>query len=287
MDEVRPELRAKADRSEPVFNVPMVVTALLGIMVLIQLWRVTLSTSADEALVVRFAFVPGRLTFAFDPVAVIRHVAAALAAPSAGTRAQAVWARMFLQRGGTAPWTVLTYGFLHGGWTHLGLNGIWMVAFGTPVARRFGAGRFLVFMAVATVFGALAHWLCYPFDFAPVVGASAGISGLMGAAVRFMFQDEPQATQMETAPPLRLAAVFRERRALSFIVVWFVSNSLFGIGAGSLGLSDAPVAWQAHVGGFVAGLLLFPWFDPVPPEPTVDSDVTPPSPGGVAVTHEE
>lgn len=237
--------------------------ALLAVMVLVQLARGLLGTGTDDGLVSWFAFVPGRLTFAFDPVGVMRRLAADGTSAAPNLRAQAVWARVFLQRGGAAPWTLLTYAFLHGGWVHLSLNGIWMVAFGTPVTRRFGDRRFLVFMAVAAVFGALAHWLCYPFGFAPVVGASAGISGLMGAAVRFMFQPAAQSQDLRHVTPLGLAAVFRDRRALSFVLVWFVSNSLFGLGAGSLGLSDAPVAWQAHVGGFLAGLFLFPWFDPV------------------------
>ena len=279
-------LRARPDHSEPVFNIPAVVLALLGVMVLIQLWRGTLEPGTDQLFVARFAFVPGRLTFAFDPVGVIKYLAGGSTSTDAGDRAQAVWARMFLQRGRTAPWTVLTYAFLHGGWTHLGLNGIWMVAFGTPVARRFAAGRFLLFMAVAAIFGALAHWACYPFGFAPVVGASAAISGLMGAALRFMFQGDPRSAEASTVPSLRLVDVFRERRAVSFMLVWFVTNTLFGIGAGSLGLSDAPVAWQAHVGGFVAGLLLFPWFDPMAPRADVDRDATP-VPGAAGVPHEE
>lgn len=272
-------MRARADQSEPVFNIPAVVVVLLGVMALVQLWRGTLGIAADDLLVARLAFVPGRLTFAFDPVGVIRHVATAQSPSMSGTRGQAIWIRGMLQRGGSAPWTMLTYAFLHGGWTHLGLNGVWMVAFGTPVARRFGAGRFLLFMAIAAVFGAVAHWLCYPFGFAPVVGASAGISGLMGAAVRFMFQNEMRGVDAATAPSLRLAGVVRERRAVSFILVWFVTNTLFGIAAGTLGLSDAPVAWQAHVGGFVAGLLLFPWFDPVPSSGVdASDDATPPDP---------
>lgn len=278
-------LPARPDQSEPVFNIPAVVLALLGIMVLVQLWRGTLGFATDQLFVARLAFVPGRLTFAFDPVGVIRHLAGGSASTDAGDRAQAIWARMFLQRGGTVPWTVLTYAFLHGGWTHLGLNGIWMVAFGTPVARRFGAGRFLVFMAVAAVFGALAHWACYPFGFAPVVGASAAISGLMGAALRFMFQGDLQSVEAST-PSLRLREVFRERRAVSFMLVWFATNTLFGIGAGSFGLSDAPVAWQAHVGGFVAGLLLFPWFDPMAPAIDMGRDA-PTVPDVPALPHED
>lgn len=286
LDEVRSALRAHSDHSEPVFNIPAVVLALLGIMALIQLWRGTLGVATDQLLVARLAFVPGRLTFAFDPVGVIKHVAGGSASANVNDRMQAVWARLFLQRGSTAPWTVLTYAFLHGGWTHLGLNGVWMVAFGTPVARRFGAGRFLALMAVAAVFGAIAHWACYPFGFAPVVGASAAISGLMGAALRFMFQGDPRSVEASTSPALRLMDVFRERRAVSFILVWFATNTLFGMGAGSLGLSDAPVAWQAHVGGFVAGLLLFPWFDPMRDRTAVDHDASS-VPEAAASPHED
>lgn len=253
------------DRPEPFFNIPAVLLMLLAVMVGLQLWRGTLSGSEDLRIVSDLAFVPGRLTFAIDPVGVTRHIASARGTSDPQVRMQLALAQLFLQQHTRAPWTLLTYALLHGGWTHLGLNGVWMVAFGTPVARRFGAGRFLAFMAVTAVWGAVAHWLCFPYGFAPVVGASAAISGLMGAAVRFMFQRERDFPDAKTAPPLSLKAVFTDRRALSFVLVWFVTNSLFGAGAISFGLTDAPVAWQAHVGGFVAGLLLFPWFDTFAP----------------------
>lgn len=251
----------QSDRSEPFFNVPAVILAVLGLMVLVQAARGLLGPSADFAVVSRFAFVPGRLSFAFDPMGVAKHFAGMAAHGTAEARQESAWAELVFRRGGTAPWSLLTYALLHGGWMHLGLNGVWLVAFGTPVARRFGAARFLLFMAVTAVAGAIAHWICFPFGFAPVVGASAAISGLMGAAVRFMFQGEAPGADLRHVAPLRLAAVFRDRRALSFILVWFVTNSLFGIGAESMGLSNAPVAWQAHLGGFLAGLVLFPWFD--------------------------
>ncbi|MDX7949701.1 rhomboid family intramembrane serine protease [Lichenihabitans sp. Uapishka_5] len=250
----------QSDRSEPVFNIPAVILAVLGVLVLVQAGRGLLGAGSDMAIVSRFAFVPGRLTFAVDPMGVVRHLAAGQ--NSAAGAQQSAWADMLLRRGGSAPWSLLTYALLHGGWTHLGLNGVWLVAFGTPVARRFGAARFLLFMAVTAVAGALAHWLCFPFGFLPVVGASAAISGLMGAAVRFMFQGEAPGADLRRVVPLGLAVVFRDRRALSFVLVWFVTNGLFGVGAQTMGFSDAPVAWQAHLGGFLAGLVLFPWFDP-------------------------
>ena len=253
------------ERHEPFFKIPSIILVLLALMAAIQLWRGSLSNSADFDLLIRYAFVPGRMTFAFDPVGVVQRVATWNSSNDADSRQKAALAGLFLGRGGRAPWSLLTYAFLHGGWTHLGLNGLWMVAFGTPVARRFGPARFLVFMAVTAIWGAIAHWLCYPFGFAPVVGASAAVSGLMGAAVRFMFSITRNDTDPRFTTPLSLVGVFRERRAVSFIAVWFVTNSLFGAGSMTLGLSDAPVAWQAHVGGFVAGLLLFPLFDPAPP----------------------
>ena len=54
-------------------------------------------------------------------------------------------------------WTFVTYALIHGDWTHLGLNSVWLLAFGTPVARRFGALRFLAFFAVTAAAGAAAH----------------------------------------------------------------------------------------------------------------------------------
>ena len=61
------------------------------------------------------------------------------------------------------------------------------------------------------------------------------------------------------APPLR--DLLSQRRAVLFIAIWMATNFLFGAGAQALGASDAPVAWIAHIGGFVAGLLAFPLFD--------------------------
>ncbi len=251
-------------RREPLFKIPTVVLVLLAAMAAILAWQGTLSASAETTFIARFAFVPGRLTFALDPMGVMQRIATWNTSEVPAVRRQAASAALFLGQGRVSPWTLLTYSFLHGGWTHLALNGLWMVAFGTPVARRFGTVRFLLFMAVTAVCGALAHWICYPYGFAPVIGASAAVSGLMGAALRYMFQSPRSSDDQRTAPALSLVGVFRERRALSFIVAWFVTNSLFGAGSMSFGLSDAPVAWQAHVGGFLAGLLMFPWFDPAP-----------------------
>ena len=75
---------------------------------------------------------------------------------------------------------MLTYALLHGSWAHVLVNSIWLVAFGPPIARRFGSVRFLLFFAMTAVAGALAHWAANPMDFSPLIGASAADFGADG-----------------------------------------------------------------------------------------------------------
>jgi membrane associated rhomboid family serine protease len=244
-------------KREPLFNVPGAVLAVLLLLLGVHLLRVALAPNVDATLVQHLAFVPLRLTALFEPAGVSSRVAA-WAAGTGDDPQRGELASFFL----SAPiWvgvtTLLTYALLHGGWAHVGLNGIWLLAFGTPVARRFGSGRFVAFLAVTAVAGALTHWLLFPFGAEPLVGASAAVSGCMGAALRFAFRPH----DAETSDREPLSRTLRDRRVLSFLVAWFLSNALFGIGSMSFGLSDQPVAWQAHIGGFLAGLLFFPVFD--------------------------
>jgi membrane associated rhomboid family serine protease len=95
----------------------------------------------------------------------------------------------------------------------------------------------------------------------------------MSGAMRFAFQRGGPLTfggsaQSYRVPALSLVDTFRDPRVLAFLGVWFGLNLLFGLGSVSLTGNEQPVAWQAHVGGFIAGLLLFSWFDPVrlPPD---------------------
>ena len=91
----------------------------------------------------------------------------------------------------------------------------------------------------------------------------------MGAATRFMFQPGAPlgafavfgGPEVETIPAAGLGQVFVQRRSLIFILIWLGTNFIFGAGAQILGFSDMPVAWVAHLGGFFAGLILFPLFD--------------------------
>ena len=232
--------------SEPIFNVPGVVTALIALMLITHGAREwALSVAQDNELLWLFAFVPERYELSIIGTGVYP--------------------------GGVAAdvWTFVTYAVLHGSWTHLGLNSVWLLAFGTPVARRFGAGRFLLFFAVTAAGGALAHLAIYSGQRVPMIGASAAISGFMAAAIRFAFQRGGPlrlgANQDESyrVPALPLIAVLRDSRVMIFLAVWFGLNLLFGIGSLSIDGGDQAIAWQAHIGGFLAGLLAFALFDPV------------------------
>lgn len=134
----------------------------------------------------------------------------------------------------------ITYQFLHGSFVHLGVNMLALLAFGSGVERRIGGWRMLVFFLVCGVVAAAAHLAAYPSSPAPIVGASGAISGLFGGVLRFQFGAGPGA-----------------RRGLwSIIILWVVVNFVFGQ-TGVPGAEGVAIAWVAHLGGFLAGLLLF------------------------------
>jgi len=269
------EPRRIARRREPMFNAPLVVVGLIVLLIAIQAALNWAPYTVQNTVVRDFAFIPGRFTISIWPRKLMELIERANSDPAALQQAREIRALRILG-GGAKPWTVLTYAFLHGSWTHVLLNSVWLAAFGPPIARRVGSGRFLVFMAVTAIFSALAHWASAPMDFSPLIGASGSDSGLMGAATRFMFQpgaplgpgSAPRRPEIESIEAASLGGVFAERRTLIFLAIWLGTNFVFGAGAQTLGFSDAPVAWIAHLGGFFSGLLLFPLFDrPYPPPP--------------------
>lgn len=174
---------------------------------------------------------------------------------------------------GATIWTFVTYGLLHADWSHLGFNILWLLPFGSAVARRFGATRFVAFMAITAIAGAAAHLLTHQREVAPMIGASAAVSGAMAAAIRFAFERgsflsfrrrRGDADAAAHVPALSLWRALRNPRVLGFLAVWFGINIIFGAGSIAIGAPAQSIAWQAHIGGFVAGLLLFSLFDPVP-----------------------
>jgi membrane associated rhomboid family serine protease len=244
---------------EPIFNVPLVVLATVGALVLVHAFRtLVLTDEQDVNFLLDFAFIPAR--YGGD--------AAAVGAFPGGFAADL--------------WTFFTYAFIHADLMHLGLNLAWLVPFGSALARRFGPWRYVVFMLVMAAIGALAHLVTHLGEMEPMIGASAAISGAMAAALRFVFQpDGPVARwhdRSEAAyriPAASLAATLRDPRFLLFLGVWLGLNALFGLGTISFGTeAGQTIAWQAHVGGFFAGLLLFDAFDPAVPRAELDTEVS-------------
>ena len=182
---------------------------------------------------------------------------------------------------GARVWTFVTYSLLHANFSHIAFNVLWLLPFGSALARRFGAVRFFLFMAVTAIAGALAHLITHEHAVAPMIGASASVSGAMAAAIRFAFVkgsflsfSRGDADAAARVPALSLSRAFRNPRVLGFLGVWFGVNIIFGLGSISIGTEGISVAWQAHIGGFFAGLLLFSLFDPVPAAPAHAADAS-------------
>ena len=241
---------------QPIFNVPAVVGALIVLLSLVHAVRVwLLPGNVDRALVWALAFVPAR----YD------------ASPFTDGLLPGGWAAEI--------WSFVTYATLHSDVMHLGVNSIWLLAFGSPLARRFGAGRFLLFFAVTIAAGALANLVMHAGEFSLMIGASAGVSGTMAAAARFVFEpggalamwrgDRGDRGDADRVPAAPLLVSLRNPRVMTFLAVWFALNLLFGIGSLTLIGAGQSVAWEAHIGGFLAGLLLFSAFDPINPVPAV------------------
>ncbi|HEX3666695.1 MAG TPA: rhomboid family intramembrane serine protease [Rhizomicrobium sp.] len=147
----------------------------------------------------------------------------------------------------------VTYMFLHGSWTHVIVNCVWLLAFGPVVARRFGSPLLVVFFLLCGAGGAAAHLALNWADANPLIGASAGISGLMAAAFRML----PVETR---AAPNTLAPIL-STRIIVWTLLWVGVNFVAGkMGLGTGGTGDV-VAWQAHLGGYAVGLILALPFD--------------------------
>jgi membrane associated rhomboid family serine protease len=239
-----PELPPATPR-EPILTLPGALTAYVLLLAVIHL-RVLLPPELENWTIDAFGFIPKR----YDST---------------------LLAITFPGGAGAKAWTFVTYSLLHANLSHLGFNVLWLLPFGSALARRFGAVRFFAFMAVTAAAGALAHLLTHEHAVAPMIGASASVSGTMAAAMRFAFVrgsflsfSRGDADAAARVPALSLMRALRNTRVLGFLAIWFGVNIVFGIGSIAVGSEDVSVAWQAHIGGFFAGLVLFSLFDPIP-----------------------
>ena len=148
--------------------------------------------------------------------------------------------------------TPVTAMFLHGGWGHLLGNMLYLYIFGDNVEDMLGSGRYLLFYLICGVLSFLAQIGFQSNSMVPNVGASGAIAGVLGA----YFLLFPRARVL-TLLPLFIFFPVVEIPAFFFLGIWFLFQFLSG--AATIGRTSAlagGVAWWAHIGGFLAGMLL-------------------------------
>ena len=169
---------------------------------------------------------------------------------------------------GAGRWgTVFTALFIHGSWAHAGMNAIGAVAFGAPVARYLGLsargviGFFLLYILCGLVAN-LGYAAVHLHDAMPLAGASGAVSGLFGAASR-LIEHRPGLSPVST------------RTVIASAAAWVVINAVLGLMHYAPGIGDVQVAWEAHIAGYFAGVVLIAPFASLfrqeppeqPPEP--------------------
>ena len=143
--------------------------------------------------------------------------------------------------------TLLTSMFLHGGWMHLGGNMLYLWIFGDNLEKVMGAFRFAVFYLVCGLAASLAHIAFGAGSNVPAVGASGAISGVLGGYLVLFPQN-----RIRVLTRGGIASV----PALVVLGFWIVIQFISGIGSLSATTETGGVAYMAHIGGFVAGLVL-------------------------------
>lgn len=168
-------------------------------------------------------------------------------------------------------WRTVTIMFVHAGWAHAITNAVSALAFGPPVARALGSGvrgalLFFAFYLVCGVLSSLAYAVMHLHGTDIGVGASGAVSGLMGASSRML-------------GPRRgpLASIF-SRPALSIGAGWVLTNAILSVTGVTPFQPGVRILWEAHIGGFLAGLLLIGFFvrlaSPADPWSSDRTDVT-------------
>ncbi len=148
--------------------------------------------------------------------------------------------------------------FLHGGWAHLFSNMLALYIFGDNVEDRMGHGRYLVFYLVGGVLASLTHAWAYSASPLPTVGASGAIAAVLGAYLLLY----PRAKVVTLIPfPFFFFFPIFEIPVIFYLGVWFLSQLLNGAFAltGDM-FQSGGVAWWAHIGGFIVGVILVKLF---------------------------
>ena len=210
--------------SIPRVHTPLATYALIAVNTVVFLMTVTMPKPEMQVFFHVFGVVPARFS---DPA-----WAAAVGYPGGGV------------------WSFVTYMFLHGGWLHYLANMWTLWIFADNIEDVMGPVRFLAFYLVCGLVALGVHYVFNMSGTMPVVGASGAIAGVMGA----YFLLYPQARVLTLVPIFFFPLIF-ELPAVLFLGIWFLSQFVSGVSDASGG-----IAWWAHIGGFLAGMLLLSVF---------------------------
>ncbi|SMF53349.1 Membrane associated serine protease, rhomboid family [Tistlia consotensis] len=197
---------------------------------------------------------PSGLTLAPAPLALVVALLLVFAAQRLSPPDIAQWilvhGALLIFIGGQADWsrlyTLVTSLFLHDGWLHFGFNAFWLATIGSLVHRFVGPWRFLLIFFLGGIVGGLALVLSHWGETVIAIGASGSVFAFLGAGGH-VFVARPDDTRAE-----------RLKRLAAFTVVMMALNLAFAFFGTLPGMDPVSVAWEAHAGGFLTGLLLFP-----------------------------
>lgn len=226
-EQSQPRGNWRPQKPPPAINAPVAVLAVIGVLVAIHVVLWLMGESWQVWALYALALIPARFTVAGYPMIP-----------------------------GSQYWSLATYMLLHGNWMHILFNCLWLLIFGTPVARYLGNARFLLVCLVSGVIGGLSSLFLHWGQEIIVIGASGAVSGLLGAAIPIMYG---QRLPGGGGRPLSPTELLTSGKALGFTAVW-LALTLFSGGTGWTGnsfLSESGIAWEAHIGGFLGGLLAF------------------------------
>lgn len=204
----------------PTRRTPWVTIAFIAANIAVFVYQTTLEPAALQAFWMQWAFIPAR--FLADPFAPAQIA------------------------------TVFSAMFMHAGWIHIGGNMLYLWIFGNNIEDRFGHLGFAAFYLISGIAATIAQAMVDPASTLPNLGASGAVAGVLGAYILLF----PGAAVLTVIPIFIFIEV---ARVPAYLVIgfWFVLQ--LGNGLASLGAdmtANGGVAWFAHIGGFVAGLLL-------------------------------
>lgn len=208
---------------------PLVVIALIAVNVAVFLYQIVLPDDATVEFIYRHGLIPQRYS---DPQ----------------------WALL----NGLLPndyWPFVTSAFVHGGWLHLIFNMWTLYLFGSTLEGRLGPVQFLAFYLCCAVLSMSAHAYFNANSAIPVIGASGAIAGVIGAYAGSF----PRARITLLVPIVFIPLIF-SIPAIAFAVFWFALQVFQGASDALLLRIGDNIAWWAHIGGFIAGLILLPVF---------------------------